>query len=140
MIPEISSPHFLVGVMGQNLCSQYLLYIRSKIHAVLWPLRVYHQKHLLNLIVLRLFTVSISLPVLIPRMFFPVGSTTVIVYGGISAVICGYIVYNTDNLIQRFAYGEYILAFAALYLDILNLFIFILQVLRSADRCTVVYN
>ncbi|XP_031249006.1 BI1-like protein [Pistacia vera] len=158
---------------------------------LLWPLHVYHQKHPVNLIVLGLFTVSISLPVAVTcantegrivlealiltsavvcsltgytfwaskkgkdfsflgpilftsliililtsfmQMFFPLGSTTVAVYGGISALVfCGYIVYDTDNLIKRFTYDEYILASVALYLDILNLFISILRVLRSAD-------
>ncbi|XP_044500451.1 BI1-like protein [Mangifera indica] len=158
---------------------------------LLWPLHVYHQKHPVNLIVLGLFTVSISLPVAVTcansssrivlealiltsavvcsltgytfwaskkgkdfsflgpilftsliilvltsfmQMFFPLGSTTVAVYGGISALVfCGYIVYDTDNLIKRFTYDQYILASVTLYLDILNLFISILRVLRSAD-------
>ncbi|MBA0871328.1 hypothetical protein Goshw_024329 [Gossypium schwendimanii] len=69
------------------------------------------------------------------QMFFPLGSTSTAVYGGISALIfCGYIVYDTDNLIKRFTYDDYILASATLYLDILNLFISILRVLRSGDN------
>ncbi|KAJ0037467.1 hypothetical protein Pint_22592 [Pistacia integerrima] len=68
------------------------------------------------------------------QMFFPLGSTTVVVYGGISSLVfCRYIAYDTDHLIKHFPYDEYILASAALYLDILNLFIFIFHVLRSAD-------
>ncbi|PPR99843.1 hypothetical protein GOBAR_AA20825 [Gossypium barbadense] len=159
---------------------------------VLWPLHVYHQKHPVNLIILGLFTVSLSLtvgvscantdgrivlealiltacvvasltgytfwaskkgkdfsflgPILFTsliililsgliQMFFPLGSTSTAVYGGISALIfCGYIVYDTDNLIKRFTYDDYILASATLYLDILNLFISILRVLRSGDN------
>lgn len=73
-------------------------------------------------------------PCVMLQMFFPLGSTTVAVYGGISALVfCGYIVYDTDNLIKRFTYDQYILASVTLYLDILNLFISILRVLRSAD-------
>ncbi|KAJ0047990.1 hypothetical protein Pint_15657 [Pistacia integerrima] len=69
------------------------------------------------------------------QMFFPLGSTTVVVYGGISSLVfCGYIVYDTDHLFKRFPYDKYILASVALYLDILNLFIFIFHVLRSADN------
>ncbi|MBA0570822.1 hypothetical protein Golob_004430, partial [Gossypium lobatum] len=152
---------------------------------LLWPLHVYHQKHPVNLIILGLFTVSLSLtvgvscantdgrivlealiltagvvasltgytfwaskkgkdfsflgPILFTsliililtgliQMFFPLGSTSTAVYGGISALIfCGYIVYDTDNLIKRFTYDDYILASATLYLDILNLFISILR-------------
>ncbi|GAV63342.1 Bax1-I domain-containing protein [Cephalotus follicularis] len=69
------------------------------------------------------------------QMFMPLGPTSTAVYGGISALVfCGYIVYDTDNLIKRFTYDDYILASAALYLDILNLFITILRVLKQADN------
>ncbi|KAG5554864.1 hypothetical protein RHGRI_012434 [Rhododendron griersonianum] len=159
---------------------------------LLWPMYVYQQRHPLNLIVLGLFTVSLSLtvgvscantdgkivlealiltsavvasltgyafwaakkgkdfsylgPILFTslftlmlagflQMFFPLGSTSVAIYGGISAVIfSGYIVYDTDNLIKRFSYDEYIWASVTLYLDILNLFLAILRVLRNADN------
>ncbi|KAJ9182020.1 hypothetical protein P3X46_006057 [Hevea brasiliensis] len=159
---------------------------------LLWPLHVYHQKHPVNLIVLGLFTVSLSLlvgvscantdgkivlealiltsavvcsltgytfwaskkgqdfsflgPILFTsliililtsfmQMFFPLGSTSTAIYGGISALVfCGYIIYDTDNLIKRFSYDEYILASAALYLDILNLFLSILRVLSQRNN------
>lgn len=69
------------------------------------------------------------------QMFFPLGSTSTAIYGGISAVFSsGYIVYDTDNLIKRFTYDEYIWASVTLYLDILNLFLAILRVLRSGDN------
>ncbi|KAJ8766331.1 hypothetical protein K2173_022390 [Erythroxylum novogranatense] len=69
------------------------------------------------------------------QVFFPLGSTSTAVYGGISALIfSGYIVYDTDNLIKRYTYDQYILASVALYLDILNLFLSIMRVLRSADN------
>jgi hypothetical protein len=68
------------------------------------------------------------------QMFFPIGSTLNAVYGGIGAVLfSGYIVYDTDNLIKRFTYDEYIWASVTLYLDILNLFLTILRMLRSSD-------
>ena len=63
-------------------------------------------------------------------MFFPMGKLSVKIYGGISALIfCGYIVYDTDNLIKRFSYDDYIWAAVSLYLDIINLFISLLRVL-----------
>ncbi|KAL8171335.1 hypothetical protein V2J09_023139 [Rumex salicifolius] len=69
------------------------------------------------------------------QAFYPVGSTSVAIYGGISAMIfSGYIVYDTDNLIKRFTYDEYIWASVTLYLDILNLFLAILRVLRQGDN------
>ncbi|KAK9289204.1 hypothetical protein L1049_017678 [Liquidambar formosana] len=68
------------------------------------------------------------------QMFFPLGPTSVAVYGGMGAIVfSAYIVYDTDNLIKRFTYDEYIWASVTLYLDILNLFLAILRVLRSTD-------
>ncbi|KAM7485173.1 hypothetical protein LguiA_001182 [Lonicera macranthoides] len=68
------------------------------------------------------------------QMFFPFGSTSVAIYGAVGAIIfSGYIVYDTDNLIKRFTYDEYIWASVTLYLDILNLFLSILRMLRQAD-------
>lgn len=66
------------------------------------------------------------------QMFFPLGPTYIAMYGGISAMIfSGYIVYDTDNLIKRFTYDEYIWASVTLYLDILNLFLAILRAMRE---------
>ncbi|KAK3417686.1 hypothetical protein EUGRSUZ_H03636, partial [Eucalyptus grandis] len=69
------------------------------------------------------------------QMMFPLGSTSVAIYGGMAAVIfSGYIVYDTENLIKRFTYDEYIWASITLYLDILNLFLTILRMLRQGDN------
>ncbi|XAR57157.1 hypothetical protein NMG60_11025197 [Bertholletia excelsa] len=69
------------------------------------------------------------------QMFFPLGSTSDAIYGGIGAVIfSGYIVYDTDNLIKRFTYDDYIWASVNLYLDILNLFLTILRMLRQGNN------
>ncbi|KAI4304108.1 hypothetical protein MLD38_039664 [Melastoma candidum] len=68
------------------------------------------------------------------QAFFPLGSTAVAVYGAIGAIIfSGYIVFDTDNLIKRFTYDEYIWASITLYLDILNLFLTILRILGQRD-------
>ncbi|KAJ4721849.1 BI1-like protein [Melia azedarach] len=189
----VSAITFLYAPINDLLRSNsgLLLFLCLLPFILLWPLHVYHQKHPVNLIILGLFTVSLSLPVAVScantdgrivlealiltsavvcaltgytfwaskkgkdfsylgpilftgliililtsfmQMFFPLGPTSVAVYGGISALIfCGYIVYDTDNLIKRFTYDDYILASATLYLDVLNLFISILRVLRSTD-------
>jgi FtsH-binding integral membrane protein len=42
-----------------------------------------------------------------------------------------YIVYDTDNLIKRFSYDEYVWASVGLYLDIINLFLRLLQILKA---------
>jgi FtsH-binding integral membrane protein len=158
---------------------------------LLCPLYAYQQSHPLNLILLGLFTVSISLtvgiscslapagivleallltaivvvsltaytywaakngydfsflgPILFTSLivivlfglvqaFFPLGPISQTIYGGLTALLfSAYIVYDTDNLIKRYTYDEFIWASVALYLDVLNLFLSILQVLRSVQ-------
>lgn len=69
------------------------------------------------------------------QIFFPLGSTTTAVFSAFGAIIfSGYIIYDTENLIKRFTYDEYIWASVHLYLDILNLFLTILQMLRQGDN------
>lgn len=68
------------------------------------------------------------------QIFFPLGRISVMIYGCLAAIIfCGYIVYDTDNLIKRYTYDEHIWASVALYLDILNLFSALLTVFSAAD-------
>lgn len=68
------------------------------------------------------------------QIFFPLGKITVAVYSGLAALIfCGYIVYDTDNLIKRFSYDEYVWASVSLYLDIVNLFLSLLTIFNAAD-------
>lgn len=157
---------------------------------IMCPLYAYHQSHPLNLILLGLFTVTISLSVgiscsLAPKeivlealiltaivvvsltaytywaakkghdfhflgpilftslmvlilfgllqMFFPLGPISQTIYGGLSALLfSAYIVYDTDQLIKRYTYDQFIWASVALYLDIINLFISVLHILQSA--------
>jgi protein lifeguard len=69
------------------------------------------------------------------QMFFPLGPVSHAIYGGVGAMIfSAYIVYDTDNLIKRHTYDEYIGASVTLYLDILNLFLSILRILREANN------
>ncbi|TYK30146.1 BI1-like protein [Cucumis melo var. makuwa] len=68
------------------------------------------------------------------QIFFPLGKLSVMIFSGLSALIfCGYIVYDTDNLIKRFTYDDYIWAAVSLYLDIVNLFLALLHLLRVLD-------
>ncbi|KAL6210593.1 hypothetical protein ACLB2K_015825 [Fragaria x ananassa] len=68
------------------------------------------------------------------QIFFPLGKLSVMIYGCLASIIfCGYIVYDTDNLIKRYSYDEYIWAAVALYLDIINLFLALLTIFRGAD-------
>ncbi|CDP03667.1 unnamed protein product [Coffea canephora] len=68
------------------------------------------------------------------QILFPLGRISTMIYGCLASIIfCGYIIYDTDNLIKRYTYDEYIWAAVALYLDIINLFLSILTIFRAAD-------
>ncbi|KAK9281749.1 hypothetical protein L1049_004654 [Liquidambar formosana] len=68
------------------------------------------------------------------QILFPLGRLSVMIYGCLASIIfCGYIIYDTDNLIKRYSYDEYIWAAVSLYLDIINLFLALLTVFRAAD-------
>ncbi|KAM7521628.1 hypothetical protein LguiA_011530 [Lonicera macranthoides] len=69
------------------------------------------------------------------QVLFPLGRISTMIYGCLAAIIfCGYIIYDTDNLIKRYTYDQYIWAAVALYLDIINLFLSLLTIFRAADR------
>ncbi|XP_074316160.1 protein LIFEGUARD 2 [Silene latifolia] len=68
------------------------------------------------------------------QIFFPLGKIGVMIYGCLASILfCAYIIYDTDNLIKRYTYDEFIWAAIALYLDIINLFLSLLTVFRAAD-------
>ncbi|KAH7862696.1 hypothetical protein Vadar_008270 [Vaccinium darrowii] len=68
------------------------------------------------------------------QIFFPLGKLSQMIYGGLVAIVfCGYIIYDTDNLIKRHSYDEYIWASVSLYLDIINLFLGLLDLFTAAD-------
>ncbi|KAF3324366.1 BI1-like protein [Carex littledalei] len=68
------------------------------------------------------------------QILFPLGKISVMIYGGLGALVfSGYIIYDTDNIIKRHTYDEYIWAAVSLYLDIINLFLQLLSLLRAAD-------
>ena len=45
----------------------------------------------------------------------------------------GFILYDTSNILRNLSYDDYIIGAIQLYLDILNLFLYILQLLSSRD-------
>ncbi|KAJ0111314.1 hypothetical protein Patl1_03309 [Pistacia atlantica] len=68
------------------------------------------------------------------QILFPLGKISVMIYGCLASIIfCGYIIYDTDNLIKRYSYDDYIWAAVSLYLDIINLFLSLLTIFRAAD-------
>lgn len=68
------------------------------------------------------------------QLFFPVGPVGQTIYALAGTVIFGlYIVYDTESLVQRYDLDDYIWASINLYLDIINLFLKILQLLGRRD-------
>eukprot|EP00898_Chlorokybus_atmophyticus_P002504 jgi/Chlat1/3254/Chrsp22S03432 len=69
------------------------------------------------------------------QFFFAPGPIGRMIYSLIGAIIfSAYIVYDTDNLIKRFSYDEYVWASVALYLDVINLFLRILEILQQMNN------
>ncbi|KAL2469821.1 Bax inhibitor-1 family protein [Abeliophyllum distichum] len=68
------------------------------------------------------------------RILFPMGRIAELVIGCIGALVfSGFIIYDTDNLIKRFDYDEYIEAACSLFLDIINLFMYVLMILNGDE-------
>lgn len=56
------------------------------------------------------------------------------IYSAVASIIfCGYIIYDTDSMIKRHSYDDYIWAAVALYIDIVNLFLSLLTILRLSE-------
>lgn len=68
------------------------------------------------------------------QLFFPFAGTMrlVYLYGGV-LIFSGYILYDVSQIIQKKT-DDYILCAVSLYLDFINLFLFILQILAGGKR------
>ncbi|KAF0912785.1 hypothetical protein E2562_019010 [Oryza meyeriana var. granulata] len=67
-------------------------------------------------------------------ILYPMGRTAKLVYGCVTALVfSGFIIYDTDNLIKRYTYDEYVAAAITLYFDIINLFMALVTALQAAD-------
>ncbi|KAI6693295.1 hypothetical protein NL676_021005 [Syzygium grande] len=68
------------------------------------------------------------------QIFFPLGKLPLMIFGClVSIIFAGFIVYDTNNLIKRFSYDEYIWAAVSLYLDIINLFLGLLYAFGAGE-------
>jgi FtsH-binding integral membrane protein len=66
--------------------------------------------------------------------FFP-GLTQSVAFGFIGALtFCGYILYDTSCLVKKLTYDDYIVGAIELYLDIINLFLYILEILAKMSK------
>jgi len=67
--------------------------------------------------------------------FFPFSKTfDLIIAIGTAILFCGFIIYDTYNIMNRLSPEEYITAAVDLYLDFINLFIAILRILNDLNR------
>lgn len=80
-----------------------------------------------------LFTaLSVMVLAMIIQLFFPFGPIGHAIISTFGAILFSlYIIYDTESLLRRYTYDEYVWASVALYLDILNLFMFLLDLLQS---------
>eukprot|EP01013_Petalomonas_cantuscygni_P009513 TRINITY_DN2235_c0_g2_i1.p1 TRINITY_DN2235_c0_g2~~TRINITY_DN2235_c0_g2_i1.p1 ORF type:complete len:263 (+),score=45.86 TRINITY_DN2235_c0_g2_i1:183-971(+) len=70
----------------------------------------------------------VLLVVIVVQMFFPVSSAMATIIAAFGALLfCGFIVYDTWRLMRRLTIDDWVLASVSLYLDVLNLFTMILQ-------------
>ena len=60
--------------------------------------------------------------------FGGVGHTVFALIGAL--LFCGFILYDTSNLLHLYGPDDYVEASIALYLDIINLFLYLLEILR----------
>ncbi|RIA88703.1 inhibitor of apoptosis-promoting Bax1-domain-containing protein [Glomus cerebriforme] len=68
-------------------------------------------------------------------IFFPFDKTfDLIIAIGTAILFCGFIIYDTYNIMNRLSPEEYIVAAVDLYLDFVNLFIAILRILNDLNR------
>jgi FtsH-binding integral membrane protein len=68
------------------------------------------------------------------QFFFPLGKTFTTLIAGIAVLVfCAFIIYDTDNIIKRFDYDDYVIASVDLYLDIINLFLYLLQIFSNLE-------
>jgi len=54
------------------------------------------------------------------------------IFSGIASIVfCGYIIFDTNQLIKKLNYDEYITAAIRLYLDVMNLFLNLLGIMSN---------
>ncbi|KAH6758024.1 Bax inhibitor-1 family protein [Perilla frutescens var. hirtella] len=68
-------------------------------------------------------------------IFFPMRRVSEMIYSGLAVLIfSAYVIYDTNQLIKQHSYDQYIWASIQLYLDILNIFVRLLQIFRAVNR------
>jgi hypothetical protein len=69
------------------------------------------------------------------QIFFPFSKTVDLVYAGFGVLLfSGYTIYDTHAIMKRLSPDEYIMGAMSLYLDFINLFLYILRVLNNSEN------
>lgn len=69
------------------------------------------------------------------QIFFPVGKISYMLYNGLFVLVFSlYIIFDTNVLIKRNTYDEYIWASVTIYLDVINIFLRMLRISTAANR------
>ncbi|CAN8275202.1 unnamed protein product [Cochlearia groenlandica] len=67
------------------------------------------------------------------QIFHPLWNLWSMIFSGLASVLfCGCIVYDTDQLIEKHNYDDYMRASISLYLDVINLFLNLLGLVVNA--------
>ncbi|XP_010450003.1 PREDICTED: BI1-like protein [Camelina sativa] len=68
------------------------------------------------------------------QIYYPLGKLTSMIFSGVASIVfCGYIIFDTDQLIKKLNYDEYIIAAIRLYLDVMNLFLNLLGIMSNGQ-------
>ncbi|KAI4357791.1 hypothetical protein L6164_001717 [Bauhinia variegata] len=66
------------------------------------------------------------------QFVWPLGHLGRMIFSGVGALLmCGFIIFDTSNLIKNYNYDDYIWAAIAIYSDIVNLFLYLLSMLQE---------
>ncbi|XP_010440403.1 PREDICTED: BI1-like protein [Camelina sativa] len=68
------------------------------------------------------------------QIYYPLGKLTSMIFSGVASIVfCGYIIFDTDQLIKKLNYDEYIIAAIRLYLDVMSLFLNLLGIMSNGQ-------
>ncbi|XP_050365608.1 protein LIFEGUARD 4-like [Argentina anserina] len=125
----------ITSVSGKVVLEAAILTVAIFLSLTLYTFWAARRGHDFNFLGPFLFASLLTLVVFgVIQIFLPLGKISHMIYGIVGILVfCGYIVYDTDELIKRYQYDEYILAAIDLYLDLLNLFLKILEVMKDAE-------
>lgn len=67
-------------------------------------------------------------------MFFWSAALEFVISIGGALVFCGFIIFDTHIIMHKLSPEEYIMASVNLYLDFINLFVYILRIMQAARK------